>query len=300
MKHSALIAGFILLAASSSCSKDNELNEQVVEKLVPVMVQVNDFSMSMEEISGGSTRATSSVANYNGVKAITLAFYAGDTEVYKNTQLRANEDTYTTFGEFACSLPMGSYTMVVLGYGGENAMTLSSKTCASFPSTDRVRETFVYTENVNVTNTASLALSATLSRVVAQLGVISTDGRTANAAKIRTTFSAGGQAVDPTTGLSTTNTGFSNTIEGIIALGDVGTTTSIGSYIFLNSDQQTMDVTIDVLDEDDNSLSHKVVNNVPLRRNQRTMLKGSLYTSAPGSASFSVETSWLSEYKIDF
>ncbi|MBR7029794.1 MAG: hypothetical protein IKI06_00970 [Prevotella sp.] len=251
----------------------------------------------MEEISGGATRATSSVANYNGVKVITLAFYAGDTEVYKSTQLRANESSYTTFGEFACSLPMGSYTMVVLGYGGENAMTLSSKNCASFPSTDRVRETFVYTENVNVTNTASLELSATLSRVVSQLGVISTDSRTTNAAKIRTTFSAGGQAVDPTTGLSTTNTGFSNTID---AIGAVGSNSSIGSYIFLNSDQQTMDITIDVLDENNNSLSQKVVNNVPLRRNQRTILKGSLYTSAPGSASFSVETTWLSENNIEF
>jgi hypothetical protein len=296
MKHSVLIAS-ILLAACTSCSKDNELNEQVVERLVPVTVQVSDFSMSMEEISGGATRATSSVANYNGVKVITLAFYAGDTEVYKSTQLRANESTYTTFGEFACSLPMGSYTMVVLGYGGENAMTLSSKNCASFPSTDRVRETFVYTENVNVTNTASLELSATLSRVVSQLGVISTDSRTTNAAKIRTTFSAGGQAVDPTTGLSTTNTGFSNTID---AIGAVGSNSSIGSYIFLNSDQQTMDITIDVLDENNNSLSQKVVNNVPLRRNQRTILKGSLYTSAPGSASFSVETTWLSENNIEF
>lgn len=296
MKHSVLIAS-ILLAACTSCSKDNELNEQVVERLVPVTVQVSDFSMSMEEISGGATRATSSVANYNGVKVITLAFYAGDTEVYKSTQLRANESTYTTFGEFACSLPMGSYTMVVLGYGGENAMTLSSKNCASFPSTDRVRETFVYTENVNVTNTASLELSATLSRVVSQLGVISTDSRTTNAAKIRTTFSAGGQAVDPTTGLSTTNTGFSNTID---AIGAVGSNSSIGSYIFLSSDQQTMDITIDVLDENNNSLSQKVVNNVPLRRNQRTILKGSLYTSAPGSASFSVETTWLSENNIEF
>lgn len=296
MKHSVLIAS-ILLAACTSCSKDNELNEQVVERLVPVTVQVSDFSMSMEEISGGATRATSSVANYNGVKVITLAFYAGDTEVYKSTQLRANESTYTTFGEFACSLPMGSYTMVVLGYGGENAMTLSSKNCASFPSTDRVRETFVYTENVNVTNTASLELSATLNRVVSQLGVISTDSRTTNAAKIRTTFSAGGQAVDPTTGLSTTNTGFSNTID---AIGAVGSNSSIGSYIFLSSDQQTMDITIDVLDENNNSLSQKVVNNVPLRRNQRTILKGSLYTSAPGSASFSVETTWLSENNIEF
>ena len=297
MKHSALIVGVILLAASSSCSKDNELSEQVVEKLVPVTVQVNDFSMTTEDLSGGSTRATSTVANYSGVKAISLAFYSGDTEVYKTTQLRADQNTYTTFGEFACSLPMGSYTMVVLGYGSTSAMILSSKTSASFPSGERVRETFVYTETVNVTNTDALALSATLSRVIAMLGVVSTDGRTANAAKISVTFSAGGQGVNPMTGLSTTNTGFNNVVDIQSA---VGNTSSTASCIFLNSDQQTMDVTIDVLDENESILSHKVVNNVQLRRNQKTILTGSLYTSAPGSASFSVETSWLSDTNIEF
>lgn len=296
MKHSALIVGVILLAASSSCSNDNELNEQVVEKLAPVTVQVSDFSMTMEDLSGGTTRATSSVADYNGVKAISLAFYSGDTEVYKTTQLRADQSTYTTFGEFACSLPMGSYTMVVLGYGSTSAMTLNSKTSATFPAGERVRETFVYTENVNVTNTDALALSATLNRVIAMLGVVSTDDRTTNAAQISVTFSAGGQGVNPMTGLSTTNTGFSNVVDIQSA---VGSTSSTASYIFLNSDQQTMDVTVDVLDEDENVLSHKVVNNVPFRRNQRTILKGSLYTSAPGSAAFSVETSWLSDNTIE-
>lgn len=56
------------------------------------------------------------MADYDGVKAITLAFFNGTTEVYKTTQFRADNTTYTTFGEFDCTLPMGSYTMVVLGY----------------------------------------------------------------------------------------------------------------------------------------------------------------------------------------
>lgn len=296
MKHSVLFVGAILLMATVSCSKENKLVERVPEKYALVTVQVRDFTMSMEDFSGGTTRATSDVSKYNGVKAITLAFYDGDIEVSKTTQFRADDDTYTTFGEFACSLPLGTYTMVVLGYGSTSAMTLDSKTSATYTN-DRVRETFVYTETVTVANTAALAVSATLSRVVAQLGVVSTDGRAASAAKIRTIFSGGGQGVNPLTGLSTADTGFSNTVDISSA---VGNTSSIGSYVFLNSDLQTMDITIDILDEDENVISHKVVNKVPLKRNRRTILTGSLYTSAPGSAAFSVETSWLSETNINF
>ena len=287
-----MLIGLVLLAVS--CSNDAD-QESTLEGYAPVTIRVNDFSISVENFS--STRAEQSVADYTNVKAITLAFYdSNNTEVYNTTQLRADNTTYTTFGTFSCALPMGSYTMVVLGYGSENAMTLSSKTNATFTN-DRVRDTFVYTQAVNITSTAAIDLSATLSRVVSRLEVASTDGRTANAAQIRTTFSAGGQGVNPITGFATSNTGFSNTVEITKA---VGQTAGSINYLFLNTDEeQTMTVTIDVLNENDNSISHKVVSNVPFKRNRVTKLKGSLF-SASATATFKVEADWIQETEINF
>ena len=293
MKKSHLLAGIILLAATA-CSNESEQDVVNPGNLVPVTVHVNDFSMSVEDFPGAVTRAPQSVDSYEGVKAITLAFCKGDTEVCSSTQLRADNTTYTTFGQFELSLLMGSYTMVVLGYGSADAMTLTNMSNATFHN-DRVRETFVYTQAVNVTSTAALDLNATLSRVVAKLEVRSTDERTANAAKLRTTFAAGGDGVNPMTGLSTTNTGFSNTVD---LNGEVGNIAGSVNYLFLNTDQQSMTVTIDVLDADDNSVSHKVVSNVPLQRNKITRLSGHLFTADDVTATFKIETDWLGDATI--
>ena len=290
------MAGIVLLAATA-CS--NESDQDVVNpgNQVPVTVHVNDFSMSVEDFPGAVTRTSQTVDSYTGVKAITLAFYEGDTETYKSTQLRADNTTFTTFGEFELSLPMGSYTMVVLGYGSEKEITLTGKNNATFTD-DRVRETFVYTKEVNVNSTAALDLSATLSRVVAKLEIYSTDHRTANAAKMRTTFAAGGNGLNPLTGFSTTNTGFSNTVNLTGTVNQIGAS---ANYLFLNTDEQSMNVTIDILDADDNIILQKEINEVPLQRNRVTKLSGLLFSSGASTAAFQVETAWLNDTtKVNF
>lgn len=283
---------FLLATATllfAACHKDNGTAK--------VHVRVNDFTISQEEIG---TKSSTDVADYNGVKAITLAFYKTSdcTEQYKTTQMRADATTYTTFGEFDLSLPMGSYTMVVLGYGlndGEPAITLTSPTSATFGD-NPARETFAYTQTVNITNTDAVTLSATLNRIVSKLKIHSTDGCTENAVSVRTTLSAAGKAFNPTTGLATSNTGFVNTLPIQSA---VGNSTNSITYLFLATDEQTVNVTIDVLDVDGNSISHKVVSNVPFKRNRMTVLTGSVY-SADASGDFTVETDWLDDYNMDF
>lgn len=287
MKKVTLFLAVILLV--TGCAKK--------EALVPVRVHINDFSISQEEIP---SKTASDVVDYTGVKAITLAFYTADgTEQYKVTQMRADATTYTTFGEFDLSLPMGSYTMVVLGYGlndGEPAITLTGPTSATFGDYP-ARETFVATQTVNITNTDALELNATLNRVVAKLKVLSTDGRTANANSVRITTSGGSKAFNPSTGLATTNTGFNNTVN--ITSTAVGSVAGPVSYLFLATDEQTVNVTIDVLDENNQTISHKVVNNVPLQRNRMTKLVGYIFT-ASGDGSFQVETEWLPETEVNF
>jgi len=283
---------YLLLAIAclftASCHKDTGTAK--------VHVNVNDFSISQEDMS----KSSENVADYNGVKAITLAFYTstGD-EQYKVTQMRADASTYTTFGHFDLSLPMGSYTMVVLGYGlndGEPAITLTSPTSATFGDYP-ARETFSATQAVNIANANDeVDISATLSRIVSKLKIHSTDGCTENAVNVRTTLSAAGKAFNPTTGLATSNTGFSNTLP---IQSTVGNPTNSITYLFLATDEQTVNVTIDVLDAGGNSISHKEVNNVQFQRNRMTVLTGSLYSSG-SNGSFQVETDWLDDFNMDF
>ena len=291
-------AGMILLAAS--CSNESELNEVINSEkaTAPVTVRVNGFSITQEDFPTGGTRAEQDVVDYTDVKAIDLAFYAGETEVYKTTQVRG-DGTYTTFGEFSCNLPIGSYTMVVVGRGyfDGDVFTLTSPTVAAYTS-DHVRETFVATQAVNITNTNAVNLSATLERIVAKVIVASTDNKTADAKKIRTTFSASGKGLNPTTGLATTNTGFSNTVGSSVA---VGTKTTSVNFAFLYSDEQTMTVTVDVLNEAGDAICTHTINNVPLKRNRITTLRGPIYTAtALASSAFQLETGWLEDNTVNF
>ena len=297
MKKLFFMAGLVLLFAA--CSKENENmvnNAQMEVAVAPVKVHVNGFSVSQENYP--TTRAAQDVADYTGVKAVTLAFYNGSTEVYKHEQVRGALEEGETLGEFDCSLPMGSYTMVVIarGQGDGDVFTLTSPTEAAYTS-DHSRETFAYTQAVNITSTSAVDISATLNRIIAKLQVLSSDGRTANATNVRMTMSAGGKSFNPTTGLATSNTGFVNTVPISTA---AGVTSNSVSYLFLTGDEQTMNVTIETLDSEGNTLFSKTVNNVPFKRNRVTKLTGAMYTNEAASGAFQLETAWLTDYNGNF
>lgn len=279
-----------------SCNKESEITENNTDGMAPVKVRVSDFSMSVEDFS--NTRASQSVADYTGVKAMTLAFYAGETEVYKTTQLREDASTYTTFGEFSCDLPIGTYTMVVIGRGNQegDVFELTSPTQAAYTS-DRARETFCTTQSVTVTNTAPLDLTVTLNRIIAVLQTLSTDTPSEGVALMRTTYSKGSKRFNPVTGLATDDNGFSHT--------NTVYTNSDGhlsnkSYLFLTSDEETIDVTIEALDALGNVVFSKTLENVPFQRNKITKAVGAIFTTDTSGVGFQVNTDWLSETVVNF
>ena len=298
--NAALILGTVVSVVTlTSCSPASEEVLNPSSSTAPVRIQVADFSISMDDINDAPTRAAENPANTNIVGALTLAFYASNgTKMYEATQLKSDASTYTTFGAFSCDLPVGNYTMVAIGrYVSTNdEFSLTSPTEAAFTS-ERVRETFCKTQSVTVTSTAPLDLSVTLNRIVTQLFIVSTDLRPEGVSKLRTTYAAGSKSFNPTTGLAIGNAGFSLTNNSSAA---VGTTIEVKNFAFLATDEQTMTITLEVLDEDDNVLITKEIPNVSLKRNRKTILTGPVFTPSASSASFLIETSWLDDHTINF
>lgn len=261
------------------------------EGTATLRIQVNDFTITEGDFPSKDTP----VEDYSGVKAITLAFYDDNgAEAYKVTQLRADASTYTTFGSFEFSLNMGNYTMVVLGYGSVYPITLTSPTSAEF-TLDKCRETFAATQTVNVTNTNTMELSVTLSRIVAKVAVQTTDNLPEGIDSVCVTLDGGARAFNPTTGLATNNNGLTNAV---VVTSPVGTTATVSSYLFLASDQQNVNVTLNVYSNNIVTFN-TVVNNVPLQRNKVTTLRGKVFTS-DSNGTFSVDTEWLDPTIIDF
>lgn len=262
-------------------------------KTAQVSVHLSGFRIAMEDQP--STRAMQDVKTYEGVGAITLAFYSGTTEVYKETQIRGEA---TSFGDFSCTLPLGTYTVVALGYqyNANDVFTLTSPTQAAFTS-ERPRETFSAVGPVNLTSTDPYDLQLKLDRISAQLNIISTDGRPQNITKIRTTFSAGSKSFNPSTGLALDDNGFSLINNPST---NVGATIKIGSFTFLSDDEQTMDITIQILDDNDNVISTKQIEDVPFKINSKTILTGPLFSATAQTSSFQLETDWLDPITVTF
>ena len=299
MKKIFLWASLCLFAVS--CSNETIESDNGVtnaEKvLAPVTVRVNGFSVTQEEMaSGGTTRAAQTAASYTDVKAIDLAFYSGGTEVYKHTQLRGDNTTYTTFGEFSCNLPIGTYTMVAIarGYFDGDVLTMTSPTAAGYTS-ERPRETFCASQSVTVT-AAGADASVTMNRIITQLNIISTDQISSGVAKIRTTYGGGSKSFDPTSGLATDDNGFSLTNNPAVQDGHLG----ICNFAFLATDEETMTITIEALDADNHVLFTKSVPGVPLKRNRKTTLTGAIFTASASSAAFQVETAWIEGNTVNF
>lgn len=287
---------FAVSCSNETIESDNGVTN--AEKvLAPVTVRVNGFSVTQEEMaSGGTTRAAQTAASYTDVRAIDLAFYSGGTEVYKHTQLRGDNTTYTTFGEFSCNLPIGTYTMVAIarGYYDGDVLTMTSPTAAGYTS-ERPRETFCASQSVTVT-AAGADASVTMNRIITQLNIISTDQISSGVAKIRTTYGGGSKSFDPTSGLATDDNGFSLTNNPAVQDGHLG----ICNFAFLATDEETMTITIEALDADNHVLFTKSVPGVPLKRNRQTTLTGAIFTASASSAAFQVETAWIEGNTVNF
>lgn len=284
-----MLAGMLLLVMG--CSQETAENQ--VEGTAPVTVRFNDFSTSMSGFDDGPslTRAPENPATYDGVGAMQLAFYdVNGTKVYHVTQIKSNSSTYETFGQFKADLPIGNYTMVALGYyySASDAFSLTSPTEAVFTS-DKPRETFCKTQSVRVTNTAPVELDVTLSHIGARLTIQSTDNASAGVAKMRTTFGKGGKSFSPTTGLALTDTGFSQTQS---ASTNADGKLTIYSFPFLAADTETMDVTLEAFDADNNLLFTKVVPDVTFKCGYATTIKGTVFTVGSSSFGFMLNSDW--------
>jgi len=280
-----LLFAAVAALVAASCSKTSS-------QMAPVSVHVEDFRITVDHIS--DTKSVGDLTDYEDVKAITLAFYDGTTELYKATQYYGDAG----FGTFNCSLPVGSAKMVVLGYGffTDDVLTLTSPTVAAFTS-DHVRETFSCVKDVTVSGTSTNNFSATLERIVSKLIVISSDTKIEGAAKIRMSFSSSSKAFNPTTGLASGTSGFSNTVNVSSAVGAVSSSVS---FLFLNSDEQDLDVTISVLNSSGDPIVSKTVTGVPFKRNRCTQLTGPVYTPLASASSFQLDPAWLTQEEVTF
>lgn len=138
-KYTMLSKPLLLFAVScllwAGCSVTGDRGEC----LAPVKVHINDIRIS--QVDFPETKSVMDIADYTGVKTITLEFFKSDESLqYNVSQLRANTETYGTFSDFSLSLPYGTYDMAVIAHVNEKPVIFRSIDEAVFDN-EKPRET---------------------------------------------------------------------------------------------------------------------------------------------------------------
>lgn len=301
-KHFTL--GLMVMWASwlmSSCQEEDVSHQETA--LVTLSVQhfdIYDDVMVQSDKSAGlfAKDATASDATENITVAI---FDAVGNVVYNATQTEDDSSTYDAYGSFQLRLGYGTYTLVVVGYGTtgttpETPVVISSPTLALFPG-PKIPDCLVAQQTFSVTTGGTANLQAVLTRQVARFSVTDPAAVPSNVDSITIAFATGSKSFNPTTGLANNSNGYTRGMGVTAAHGQ--TNHGYGAYLFLNSDEQLVDVAVTFYDAQGNVNYRKTLDDVYMKRNRHTRAVGSLYSS-DADAHFTYDNAWLSDTTIHF
>lgn len=273
------VAGVLLLSA---CGKEAQ-----PAALTAVNVRVNDFELVCDDLSSASKSSASEAVTRLGIAIFDL----GGNAVY--TQNQNSTDDAASFGSFSCSLPAGSYVLAVVGHKCSADASIVSPALVTFP-TGEVKDCFCDTAHLTLTGgTASLSME--LRRAVACFRLTARAACPANVHHVDIAFSRGGSTLNPSTRLALSDLGRTGTVT-VPSSFYGAVNSSVSAYVFLSSDEETMDVAVSARDASNAVLYAHAFTDVAMKRNRRVTATGDFYTSGGGAqGSFTFNTSWLEE-----
>lgn len=273
-----IIFGLLVLTSCQGSEENGETYEDV-----NVTLHVNPFNIYTEDFQKPVT------ASAAGVKSIVIAVYDNEgKEAYSATQ-SSTDDNY---GNANFTLRAGTYSLVVIGYGNATAPTINSISEATI-ATPYLYDTFNASKTFTIGNTASETINMTLSRVVSCFRVAITDDLPSEAKTFVTIFSKGNsKKLNPSTGMSASDGGSTFTKN-------IPTSKICDAYTFLSTDDECMDITINIKDGNNETIASHTFPNVVLQRNRTTVAAGALFSSN-FSSSFNFDNSWLTSTSIDW
>jgi hypothetical protein len=304
MKTNRLLFLFAIVIAFSSCSKQNELEAtDKTEKLYPVNLSVSTFNTEIVGLTSSvgssrgtvsattSTNATSSMADVIGNLDYVI-YNASGIMVKTATQL----NTLSTFGTISEQLPAGSYQVYVAGTDGASVLSKDKSTTAMVSANAKTGEIFMKALNIKVGD-STFSQSLVLDRMVGKLEVKIADTIPRNIYKITVTSSSGSWIY-----LNSTNDRYPQpkSVDNFLSTSDYGKINyTAGLYIVPNlSGSITSDVSIRAYNTAGGLVVDKIVKDVKVETNKKTILTGKLFTTTTSpTTGFAVSIS--ADWKTD-
>lgn len=299
-----MVAAALLVALLSiSCGGEPPQGEETLVTLSVAGFDIFDESMpwcDSKDVNG--LAAGKDAAASEATENITVAvFDAAGNVVYNATQTEGDTAGYVTYGTFRMRLGHGTYTLVAVGYGTtgttpETPVTICSPTLALFTG-PKIPDCLVACHTFSVGASGTTDIHAALTRQVARFSVTDPAAVPPTVDSVTISFAEGSRSFSPTTGLASNRGGYTRGMNVAAAHGQIGH--GYAAYLFLNSDEQLMDITVTCYDAQGQVNYSKALDDVYMRRNRHTRAVGPLYSSEAVTG-FTYDNTWLTDTTISF
>ncbi|MDY5328773.1 MAG: hypothetical protein SPG95_07300 [Bacteroidaceae bacterium] len=198
------------------------------------------------------------------------------------------------YGSFTAKLNYGKYRLVFLGYGGSNSILIMENPEEISFGSDALPQTFLSSFEFTVDPNTAATTNVVLKRVVSGFKLTMADAISSRTSGIKITSTGGGMVLNAKTGLAKASTGRENTI--VIPESYHGLTgKSVIFYLFLPSNEESMDITASAVDENGEAFIERTFTDVPMKINTRTTYQGNFFVDMPHGFSITMEDDWGEE-----
>lgn len=275
------------LVALFSCSSNEDAT--TATELEPTTVNVTftglDISITPDQKANSPLRVSATKA---GVTRIAFkVFDATGKEVYSEDK---NVGSDNDFDHVVCPLHVGKYTFVAVAHKSK----LLDSPVATVTSADESLLTesyvpkFVFAKTMDVTVAGNTTQNVTMEfgkRITTSFNLKVTDAYPDEVTKVRLTANSSKPkatspfAFSPATGFAPSDLSYTNTITRAENLSSF-TGKDIGLNFFLTSDEQKMDIVINMLNDADEVLYTRTLSNLTFRRHSITRATGTFFTAS--------------------
>lgn len=301
--NSFVLAALVGLAAIfSSCSVKENL--AVCEKS-EVYVDLREFGLERSSL----TKASETQAPH---RIVFKAFDSSGKAVYDSTQVSSQEG----FGSLSFELSPGAYTFVAVAHDVALLSTepdvpnpdptvvasIVSPSQATVPES-LIQDTFCDTLNVTIKPGVPFAAGMTLPRIISSFEIFLNDKVPEGTKMFKIIANTAGSAAsgnasfNPSTGLASTDRQYVKEVDISKGIGRAGN--HIGLNLFLNADEENIDITASAYDAEDNLIVSYELKDVPMKRNCLTVARGNFFTTDV-SGTLSFLTDWGTERSFEY
>lgn len=275
------------LVALFSCSSDEDAT--TATELEPTTVNVTftglDISITPDQKANSPLRAS---AMQSGVTRIAFkVFDATGKEVYSEDKKYGSDND---FDHVVCPLHVGKYTFVAVAHKSKPLDSPVATVTSADESllTESYVPKLVFAKTMDVTVAGNTTQNVTMEfgkRITTSFNLKVTDAYPDEVTKVRLTANSSKPkatspfAFSPATGFAPSDLSYTNTIIRAENLSSF-TGKDIGLNFFLTSDEQKMDIVIDMLNDANELLYTRTLSNLTFHRHSTTRATGTFFTAS--------------------